>query len=174
MSAPETDIRTAEELFVYHLQAVYDMELKLVDALDEMSRSATNDNLSKGFAIHRTETKTQVRGVEKAFEALGRELRRRDDDVVDGLLADRKRFDDAVTDDGLRNSRYLWTAIRTERLEITSYEELLATGEKAGLGADVMDPLKGNLLQEEKTLRQLEGLATDADLRTLWERLIGL
>lgn len=52
MSASETEIRNFEDRFVYDLKAVYDMEVKLTDALDEMSRRASDDDLSRGFAIH--------------------------------------------------------------------------------------------------------------------------
>lgn len=172
MSERQTEIRDAEALFVYELEAVYDMEVKLVDALDEMSQSATNDNLSKGFAIHRTETERQVQQVEAAFEALGREPTRRDNHVVDGLLAEREQFDARVADDVLLNVYYLTAAIQTERLEITSYEGLLMMAEKGTLGADVTDPLERNLEQEEKTLRKLEGLAGGSDSGTIWRALL--
>lgn len=173
MSTPPSELRDLEDMFVYDLAAVYDMEVKLVDALDEMSRLATNDNLSKGFAIHRTETETQVERVERTFEALGEEPTRRDDPVVDGLLEERERFDARVRNDDLRNVQYLNRAMTIERIEITRYEGLLTTAEKAGLGEDVTDPLADNLGQEEKTFRKLQGLSTGANLKSLWRELIG-
>ena len=173
MNPSQTEIRDAADLFAYELEAVYDMEVKLVDALADLSRLATNDNLSKGFAIHRTETETQVRRIEETFEALGAEPTRRDNLIVDGLLEERERFDAGVTDPALRDHRYLTAAILTERLEITSYEGLLATAERAGLGDDVTDPLTDNLGQEEKTLRKLEALAGGPDLADLWKDLLG-
>lgn len=173
MSARQPEIRDPEGLFVYELEAVYDAEVKLVDALKEMSQRATNDNLSKGFAIHRSETETQVRRVEEAFEALGREPTRRDDPIVDGLLADRADFDERVADETLRNLYYLTAAAKTERIEITSYEGLLVTAKRAELEDAVTDPLRGNLEQERKTLRKLEGLAggSESTLKALWDSL---
>lgn len=173
MSTPPSELRDLEDLFVYDLAAVYDMEVKLVDALGELSRTATNDNLSKGFAIHRTETETQVRRVEAAFEALGVEPTRRDNPLVDGLLAEQARVDANVADAALRNRRYLTLAIQTEQIEIASYEGLLATADAAGLGDDVTDPLTDNLEQEEKTLRKLQGLASGSGLAALWRSITG-
>lgn len=173
MSVPRTEIRDLEDLFVYELEGVYDMEVKLVDALEEMSQLATNDNLSMGFAIHRTETETQVERVEETFEALGEEPTRRNDPIIDGLLEEREQFDACVSDDDVRNVHYLHAAMKTERIEITRYEELLMAGEKAGLGDDVTGPLEGNLEQEEKTFRKLQGLSTGADLKALWKELTG-
>ena len=173
MSDRHAELRDADALFAYELEAAYDMEVKLVDALDDQSRLATNDNLAKGFAVHRTETERQVENVEAAFEALGREPTRRDNRTVDGLLADRAQFDDRVADESLRNVYYLYAAMQTERLEITSYERLLAAARAAGLEAAVTDPLERNLAQEEKTLRKLEGLAGESESASLWERLLG-
>lgn len=173
MSDRHPDIRDDEALFVYELEAVYDMEVKLVDALADLSRLATNDNLSKGFAIHRTETQRQVEQVEESFEALGREPARRDNRIVDGLLAEREAFDARVTNDELRNTYYLTAAMMTEQFEITSYDGVLAAADRARLGDDVTDPLERNLEQEEKTLRKLEGLAGGSDPDSLWDRLPG-
>lgn len=174
MSTPQTEIRNFEELFVYNLETVYDMEVKLVDALDEMSQLATNDNLSAGFAIHHTETETQVRRVEEAFEAFGKEPTRRDCRVIDGLLEEKEQFDEGVTDDELRNLYYLDVGIKTERIEITSYEGLLTAAKKAKLQDDVTAPLEDNLGQEGKTLRKLQGLAGESNLETFWNELIDL
>lgn len=173
MSTRETELRNFEDLFVYELEAAYDMELKLVDALDEMSTLATNDNLSKGFAVHRAETNTQVRHVKEAFDALGREPTRRKNQIVDGLLAEREQFDAIVVDNVLLNTYYLGVAMKTERFEITCYEGLLLAAEKADLGTNVTDPLKNNLEQEEKTLRKLQALTKGTSSRTFWDRLTG-
>ena len=173
MSAPQAEIHDLADQFAYELRMVYDMEVKLVDALDDMSRLATNDNISKGFATHRDETETQVQRVEDAFAALGEQPTRQDNAVVDGLLEEKEQYEASVVDDTLRNLYYLNAAMKTERIEITSYEGLLMTAEKAGLGDDVTDPLEDNLEEEEKTLRKLQGLSTGSDLKTLWDKLTG-
>lgn len=174
MSAPQTEIRNLEDQFVYELEQVYDMEMKLVDALDELSRMSTNDNLSKGFATHRDETEQHVQRVEEAFRALGREPSRRENPVVDGLLEAKQRYDESVRDDDLRNAYYLGAGMKTERIEMTAYEGLLMTAKKADLGDDVTDPLEDNLDNEEKTFRKLQGLSTGSDLKTLWNKLTNL
>lgn len=174
MSDPQPELRSPEDAFAYDLAAAYDMEVKLVDALEELSRAAANDNLGAGFAIHRTETEGQVRRIEEAFEALGREPTRRDNPIVDGLLAETAQFEAAASDDELRNLHYLTAAIATERVEITSYEGLLRTAKSAGLGGGVTAPLRDNLEQERKTLRKLRGLAGESDLATYWDELTDL
>jgi len=169
-----SELRDATDLFTYDLAAALDMEAKLVDALEEMSRLATNDNLDAGFAIHRTETERQVELVEETFERLGTEPSRRDNHVVDGLLRERTQFDERVRDEELRNSKYLTVGLTTERIEIATYEGLLRTAERAGLDDSVTEPLEGVLEQERKTHRKLRGLAADTDAQRLWNRLTRL
>ena len=173
MSTPHTEIRDLEDQFVYELEAVYDMEVKLVEALGELSEMATNDNLSKGFATHRDETKEHVERVEAAFRALGREPARRENLLVDALLEEKAMYDERVADEDLRNVHYMGAGMKTERIEITSYEGLLMTAKKAELGDDVTDPLEDNLDEEEKTLKKLKGMSTGSDLKTLWNKLTG-
>lgn len=48
------------------------MEVKLVDTLDDMSRTVTNDNLNAGFAIHCTEMEKTDPSSRRAFEGPGR------------------------------------------------------------------------------------------------------
>lgn len=78
-----------------------------------------------------------------------------------------------MKNDDLRNVHYLNRAMTIERIEITRYEGLLTTAEKAGLGEDVTDPLADNIGQEEKTFRKLQGLSAGADLKSLWRELMG-
>jgi ferritin-like metal-binding protein YciE len=174
VSDSQSELSDPADLFAYDLAAALDMETKLVDALDEMARRVTNDNLEAGFEIHRNETERQVELVEETFERLGAEPTRRDNHLVDGLLAEREQFDDRVRDEELRNGQYLTVALTTERIEITTYEGLLRTAESAGFGDDVTEPLTGVLEQERKTHRKLQGLAGGTDGQGLWEKLTEL
>ncbi|ELZ02635.1 YciE/YciF ferroxidase family protein [Natrialba asiatica] len=175
MSTHEDDIRNAADLFVYELEAAYDMEIRLVEALADMAETATNDNLRKGFAIHRTETERQVEHLETVFEALGREPTRRENRVVVGLLTERARFDDLAggRDDALTNSYYLTAATKTELIEIATYEGLLLIAEQAALADDVTDPIERIVGQETKTLRKLRGLAGDSGYEVLRDAVTG-
>ena len=173
MSSTQTDVRRLEDQFVYDLEAAYDMEVKLVDALDEMAREATNDKMASGFETHRDETETHVRRLEEVFEALGREPNRRTNHVVDGLLQEKEEFESVASGDKIRDLHFLMAGLKTERIEITHYEGLIMVAEKAELGDDVTGPLEDVLDQEEKTFRKLQGLSTGSDLKTLWNKLTG-
>lgn len=173
MASPHTEISDLEDQFAYELAGAYEAEIALVDALDEMAASVTSDSLREAFATHSDETETHVRRAEAAFEALGRDPWRRENPIVDGLLEARAAYEDAVADDDLRNLHYLSVAMKTERIEMTSYEGLLLTAKRAGIGGDVTHPLRETLENEEQTFQTLQEIATGSDLKALWDRLTG-
>ena len=173
MSTTQNDVRTLEDQFVYDLEAAYDMEVKLVDALDELARTASNENMSEGFQTHREETETHVRRLEEVFEALGREPNRRNNPLVDALLEEKEQFDSVSSEERLQDLHYLMAGMKTERIEMTHYEGLILLAEKAELGDDVTGPLEDNLDEEEKTFRKLQGLSTGSELKSLWKKLTG-
>lgn len=173
MSSTQTDISDMEDQLVYDLEAIYDMELKLVDALDEMSRKTSNENISEGFEKHRDETERHVERVEEAFEELGRQPNRRTNAVVDALIEENEQFDRRSADDTLRDLHFLNAGMKTERIEMTAYEGAIMLANKADLDDDVTDPLEENLDEEEKTFKKLKGLSTGSDLKSLWKKLTG-
>ena len=173
MSEPTQHIETLEGLFEYRLEGIYDMERKLVSELDEMAMATTNDNVQSGFSKHREETETHVERVERAFREYGVEPRRRDDAVVDALGTERRQFEEMVRDTDLKNLHLLGGAMKTERIEISSYESVLTVAEKLDLDGRVTNPLEKNLEEEKKTLKMLEGLSTGSELKSLWDRLTG-
>lgn len=136
-----------------------------------MARMATNDTLSSGFAIHRDETEVHVQHVEDAFDALSVEHNRHENLVVDALLEEKAQYDEMAADDDLRNLYYMSAGMKTERLEITSYEGMTVTAKIAELGDAVTDPLEENPDEEEKTFRKLEGRSTGSELKALWNKL---
>lgn len=166
-------IETLEGLFEYELEGVYYMEQELVSALDEMAMAATNDHLKSGFSTHRDETEDHVDRVERAFDAYGVEPRQRDDPIVDALEQDRRQFEGMVQDDDLKNLYFLGAAMKTERIEITSYDSLLTVADKLDLDDDVTDPLQSNRKEEKKTLEKLEGMSSASGMKSLWDRLTG-
>ena len=173
MSSTQTEIHDLEDQLVYELEAVYDMELKLVDALDEMAMKAATDNISQGVATHRDETRRHVERVEAAFEALGRQPNRRTNAVVDALIEENEQFDRRTDDDTLRDLHFLNAGMKTERIEMTAYEGLLLIAKKADVDDDVTDPLEDNLDEEEKTFKKLKGLSTGSELKALWNKITG-
>lgn len=165
------EIDSLEDLLVHELQGAYHMELRLVDVLDEMAANATNDRISTGFADHRDETETHAERVRDAFEAMGRQPEERECVIVEALDEERRTVEGSVTDRDLLNLFYLGAGMKTERIELTTYDSLLTMADRLGLGDDVTGPLEQNRDSEDDTLTQLRTLSTASDLKSLWERL---
>lgn len=165
------EIRSLDDMFVYELQVAYQMEQQLVDILDEMSTKATNDKISKGFADHRDETKEHVERLREVFHAIDRQPETRECHLVDALDREREEFEDMVHDDDLLNLFYLGAGIKTERIELTTYDSLLTTADRLEYGSDVTDPLKSNERSEDKTLSKLKTLSKASELKSLWQKL---
>ena len=162
---------TTRDLFVHELQGAYHMERRLVDVLDEMAANATNDRISTGFADHRDETREHVERVEEAFRAMGIEPEERQCPLVEALDEERRTVEDRVGDRDLLNQFYLGAGMKTERIELTTYDSLLTMADQLGLGDDVTGPLERNRDSEDDTLKQLRMLSEASDLKQLWEKL---
>lgn len=61
------EITTPQQLFIHQLKTMYNVEKRLVDKLDQMSKEVTADKLKQGFQDHRDETSKQVDRLEKVF-----------------------------------------------------------------------------------------------------------
>lgn len=164
------EINSLNDMFVYELQGAYHMERRLVDILDEMAENATNDRISAGFADHRDETKEHAERVREVFHALDRQPEERECQLVEALDEERQNFEGMVHDD-LLNLFYIGAGIKTERIELTTYDSLLTIADRLEYGSDVTDPLKANERSEDKTLSKLQTLSTASELKSLWQKL---
>ncbi|WP_158237451.1 YciE/YciF ferroxidase family protein [Halegenticoccus soli] len=168
-----TEIGSMDDLFEYELESVYYVENRLVGALDEMAAGAANDRIARAFADHRDETRTHVDRLETVFEKLDREPAEREVLAIDGMIEDRRRFEESVRDDDLRDVFYLGAGAKAERFEITSYRTMLEHADKLDLGNEVLKPLEDNLDEEEAALDDLHGMTRGTGIRGLIRRLTG-
>lgn len=172
MATRDGNVETLRDLFEFDLQELYYVETELVDVLERLSEETTNDTIARGFADHREETVRHVERVEDAFDALGAEPRKRESAALKGLLEDKEQFDELAADDDIRNLHYVAAGMKTERMEITAYESLLALADKLDLDDGVTHPLQANLDDEEKTLKELKGLSEGSQLKSMLNRLL--
>lgn len=166
------EINDLEELFEYQLTGMYYTEQQLVDALDELARDATNDKLSKGFADHREETEAHVERLESVFEAMGMTPETREVPSVDGLIEEKEAFDSMASDENARDLFYTSAGMKSEHLEITSYDALETIASKLDLDDNVTGPLEQNMNDEEKALGKLETIAKGSEYKSLLDRLL--
>lgn len=164
-------MNSPRDLFQYQLEDMYYVENQLVDVLDELARSTTDDKLSDGFTEHREETKEHVQRLEEVFRTIGEEPRERQSPVLDGLKREREQFLEENPDADVENLFSMTAAMKTERVEITGYQGLIELADRLDLGRDATSPLKENLDDEKGTLRELEGMAKGSKLTELFGKL---
>ena len=151
---------TVHELLEYKLQGVYAAEKRNLEILEDAMEDVEEPKLREALEHHHKETRTQVERVEKVFASLGRKPRSVDPSVIEGIVEERRRFLSEDPDGPVMDAFVLGAAMKTEHVEIATYEEIILLAEKAG-ASDVVAPLRENLQEERATLEKLRGLATD-------------
>ncbi|WP_306054470.1 YciE/YciF ferroxidase family protein [Natronococcus wangiae] len=142
-----------------------------IDALDDLRVTECREQLQEAIDDHRRESETHVERVERAFEALGAEPEPRRTPELDGLIADKEKFNNVVLNDELRPLYYLETVLKLEEIECTAYETAMAIastleGDEAD---DVVDALRGNYDDERRLRTDVESLADGDAVETLLE-----
>ena len=179
------NVETLHDLFLWEMQRLYAIETRLadelatlerdagVDALDGQQETDAREGLREVLAEHETETRTHAERLEEALEALGRtpdprsEPNSRSTPALEGLVAEKERFNNVVLNDQIRPLFYLGTARQIEHLEITAYERLLEIGGHLDVPDEVIDRLEQTLDEEEATLRTLESISSGEDVEAL-------
>lgn len=157
-------LETEADLFEYHLQRAYYVERRLADALDELQTSATKGKLVDAFAEHRDETVRHVERVEEVFDLLDLRPEERNVPSLDGLLEEKRAFDAEAQNEELQNRFYNEAGRLTERMELTTYEGLLALADELDVDDDVSDLLEQNRQEEEAALEKLESISEGSSL----------
>jgi ferritin-like metal-binding protein YciE len=154
---------TIEELFEHELKDIYGGETLLLDALDQMANESSDREIKKAFQQHRKETQGQIKRLEKIFKSLGQKAEAEACAGIEGLIKEKKTFMRERPSEELLEFFNVGAAQKTERYEITTYENLIDMAEKLGM-ADAVDLLEQNLQEEEATLNKLKTIASEFDV----------
>ena len=154
---------TIEELFEHELKDMYGAETSLVTALEQMAGESSDREIKKGFQQHRKETQGQLKRLEKIFKMLGRKADAETCAGIEGLMKEKKTFMKERPSEELLEFYNVGAAMKVERYEITSYENLIDMAEKLGL-SDAVELLEQNLQEEETTLNKLKAIASEFDV----------
>jgi ferritin-like metal-binding protein YciE len=157
-------MQTLRDLFEFGLMDAYDSETRILGALDEMIRDATDPRLRDLFTKHREETRGQIDRLRRAFDAVGREPSGGEGSrPVMGMVAERAAFKEKRPSPEVLRTFDVGAAMKVEHVEIAGYTALVELSRKLGLN-DVASLLGQNLAEETAALRKLESLAAE-DLR---------
>ena len=84
-----TDI---QGLFIHEVADMYYAEQKLVEALGDLARESTRQDLQKAFLTHRQETQGHVQRLEQVFQILGMSPKSETCQGIEGLIKEKKTF----------------------------------------------------------------------------------
>jgi ferritin-like metal-binding protein YciE len=154
---------TIEELFEHELKDMYGAETSLLDALEQMAGESSDREIKKAFTQHRKETQGQVKRLEKIFKSLGQKPEAETCPGIEGLIKEKKAFMRERPTPQLLEFFNIGAGQKTERYEITAYENLIDMAEKLGM-ADAVELLEQNLQEEETALNKLKAIASEFDV----------
>jgi ferritin-like metal-binding protein YciE len=156
-------MQTIEELFEHELRDMYSGEHLLLDALEQMAGESSDREIKKAFMQHRKETQGQIKRLEKIFKSMGQKPEQETCAGIEGLIKEKKAFMREKPSEDLVEFFNIGAGQKTERYEITSYENLIDMADKLGM-TDAVELLEQNLQEEEAALNKLKMIASEFDV----------
>jgi ferritin-like metal-binding protein YciE len=148
-----TKIDSPHELFVHNLGAALTMENTVDEMLEKLVDEANDRQLKQLLRHHREETQAQIRNLQQAFEALGKEPDESPCPAIEGIEKEGEA-NLKMAEESLNDAVILAGAAETEHHEIAVYENLIVHAESMGHD-DVVALLRENLEQEQHTLGEV-------------------
>jgi ferritin-like metal-binding protein YciE len=156
-------MESIEELFEHELKDMLGAEQSLLDALEQMASESSDREIKKAYTQHRRETQGQIKRLEKIFKALGQKPKAETCPGIEGLIKEKKAFMREKPTEELLEFYNLGAGQKTERYEITAYENLIDMADKLGM-ADAVELLEESLQEEEAALNKLKAIASEFDV----------
>jgi len=153
---------TLNELFDHELKDIYYAEHQLVEALQTLADESSDGEIKKAFQSHRKETQGHIKRLDQVFKVLGEKPASENCPGIEGLLKEKKAFAREKPSDEILDFYNLGAAQKTERYEITAYENLIEMADVLG-HSEAVTQLEANLQEEEAALQTLKGLADGFD-----------
>ncbi|ANK77593.1 hypothetical protein FA04_33845 (plasmid) [Ensifer adhaerens] len=159
-----TKTKVLSDLFHDTLMDIYFAEKQILKALPKMARAARSEEGKAGFLKHRDETEGQIERLGQVFEIIGKPLRGKTCEAIQGILAEGEEIMEEYRDSPALDAGLISSAQAVEHYEIARYGTLKSWA--AQLGLDEAVPLLDANLQEE--------IATDQKLTALGEAAANL
>jgi len=161
-------VETLDDLFLGELKDVYDAEHRFADALTELADHADQDDIVTAFEEHEQQTEAQIDRLETVFEAMGEDPQREECQASKGMVEETEHYLSEKEPSQEITDRYVVTAAqKTERYEITVYENMLQWANEAGMDEEITEALRATLDEEIEALQKLQGIAEEYDYGTI-------
>ncbi|MXV62033.1 DUF892 family protein [Natronorubrum sp. JWXQ-INN-674] len=153
---------STEDLFVSGLKHAYYTEQRLVDALEELEQTSSNEELRSGFAEHREETEVHIDRIEQVFEHLDADAEAEENPVVEGMIEAHEEFMGKDPGDEACDRFNIAAGQKSEHYEIATYGNLIPMADQLGMD-DAADTLEETLREEQDELDTLSEMGEAFD-----------
>jgi ferritin-like metal-binding protein YciE len=126
-------IQSPQELFLYNLGAMYDIEQNLAQVLPELARECQNPQVKQAFQEHEQQTRQHVRNLEQCFQILGRQPISLNNQTVAGLKRDHDAFVQQQPQQQVLDMFDLEAGYESEYIEVAKYNALIEAARNMGL-----------------------------------------
>ncbi len=153
------DSYTLNDLLIMKMQALYDIEHEIVEALPKMIKAATDEDLKEGFSTHLIETEAQIERLKEVFEILNEKPEKLKVEGIRGILKDGVWVIKNIKNSKALDANLIAAASYVEHYEMAGYIAAISWANILGY-SDVADLLEENLSEEKATDEKLSHLAS--------------
>jgi ferritin-like metal-binding protein YciE len=151
--------KSLRELLGTKIQALYDIENELIQALPTMAEAATDSDLKEAFETHLEETKSQAEKLENIFDLLGEDKEKQKSEAIRGLVKDSEWLVKNVEEGDALDTALIAAARSVEHYEMSKYMAAQEWAEM--LGQEEVSALLTEIFEEEEaTDEKLSELGT--------------
>jgi ferritin-like metal-binding protein YciE len=151
-------LNTARDLFVHELSDTMSAEHIVLEMLGSLETETQNADVRAAVKHHQTETKQQIKNLEKVFTLLDAKPEKTTCHAAEGLKKEHDALQKEKPAPLVLEVGNLAGAAKTEHYEIASYTALIQMAKDLG-EPEIADLLKENLDQEKEMARTVESLA---------------
>ena len=149
--------KTLKSVFVDE-RDLYNAEQQLVKALPKMAKTATSEELRKGFEEHLQQTKEHGARIEKIFSGLGEAVKGKKCKGIEGIVAEGSEVMSEDYEGAVMDAALISAAQRVEHYEIAAYGSVHAYAELMGEN-NAASLLERTLEEEKETDQKLTDLS---------------
>ena len=150
-------MKTLAEAFEHTLKDIYYAENALTKALPKVAKAATSKKLKDAVESHLTETKEQIKMLDKVFKSIGKKPEGEKCDAIEGLIKETDGLIEEAEGEAL-NAMLIGACQAVEHYEIARYGTLREWAKVLG-HTEAHDLLTSILDQEKAANSKLTNLA---------------
>ncbi len=151
-------LKSMQDLFVHELQDLYDAEQQIIQALPEMAKAASSQDLQNAFQEHLEVTKQQAQRLERIAQQLGVSPQGKPCKAMAGLIEEGHTVLNEQADPPVLDAALIAAAQRVEHYEIAGYGTARTFAQHLG-NQEAAQLLQQTLEEESQTDEKLTRLA---------------